>query len=124
MRNRAKCRLCRDIIASIYQHDYVTCKCGEIAVDGGSGFGFVRHVWKTDKSNLIALDDEGKEICQTITDPVTQEELDILCPKENEAEESPIEQLEKLKDRLGTSYQHDLFYLTSILLKIFKSMEK
>lgn len=33
--NKAKCRLCEDVIESKYRHDFVTCKCGEIFVDGG-----------------------------------------------------------------------------------------
>lgn len=33
--NKAKCRKCGDIIESKYVHDYVPCKCGAIAVDGG-----------------------------------------------------------------------------------------
>lgn len=36
--NKAKCRLCDDIIESKYGHDYVRCKCGEIAVDGGKSY--------------------------------------------------------------------------------------
>lgn len=34
-RNRAKCRKCGQRIQSYYRHDYVACKCGAIAVDGG-----------------------------------------------------------------------------------------
>ena len=38
MRNRAKCKLCDDIIESVHHHDYITCKCGEISVDGGDHY--------------------------------------------------------------------------------------
>jgi hypothetical protein len=38
MRNRVKCRKCGDIIESKTRHDYVTCKCGAVAVDGGSSY--------------------------------------------------------------------------------------
>jgi len=34
-RNRAKCRKCGTVIESTHQHDYVTCKCEAIALDGG-----------------------------------------------------------------------------------------
>lgn len=34
-RNRIKCNLCGDIIESQYTHEFVTCKCGCCAVDGG-----------------------------------------------------------------------------------------
>lgn len=35
IRNRAKCRLCGDIIESKHRHDLVACKCGAIFIDGG-----------------------------------------------------------------------------------------
>jgi len=38
IRNRAKCKLCGDIIESKYRHDFVTCKCGAISVDGGQDY--------------------------------------------------------------------------------------
>jgi hypothetical protein len=36
--NSAKCRRCNDEIRSRNKHDYVTCKCGAISVDGGSWY--------------------------------------------------------------------------------------
>lgn len=33
--NKARCKKCGDIIESKHVHDYVKCKCGAIAVDGG-----------------------------------------------------------------------------------------
>lgn len=35
LENKARCLKCGDVIESMYCHDYVECKCGEIAVDGG-----------------------------------------------------------------------------------------
>ena len=35
IRNAIQCNNCGDIIESQYRHDYVQCKCGECAVDGG-----------------------------------------------------------------------------------------
>ena len=35
IRNRAKCLLCGDIIESHDRHDFVTCSCGSLSVDGG-----------------------------------------------------------------------------------------
>ena len=35
IRNSAKCKLCNDEIESKHVHDYVTCLCGAISVDGG-----------------------------------------------------------------------------------------
>ena len=34
-RNRAKCKICGDVIESRNTHDYVTCSCGAVSVDGG-----------------------------------------------------------------------------------------
>jgi len=34
-RNSAKCLLCGDEIESTHRHGFVTCKCGNLSVDGG-----------------------------------------------------------------------------------------
>lgn len=36
--NQAKCKKCNDVIVSANRHDYATCKCGAISVDGGSWY--------------------------------------------------------------------------------------
>lgn len=38
IRNSAKCRLCGDEIESKHRHDFKSCVCGEIAVDGGKDY--------------------------------------------------------------------------------------
>lgn len=38
IRNRVKCKKCGDIIESKYRHDFVTCKCGAVSVDGGKDY--------------------------------------------------------------------------------------
>ena len=35
LKNKAQCKICKDIIESTHRHDFVRCKCGEIFVDGG-----------------------------------------------------------------------------------------
>jgi len=35
LRNSAACRQCGDAIESKHRHDFVTCKCGAISIDGG-----------------------------------------------------------------------------------------
>lgn len=35
IRNRARCRKCGDTIESVHRHDWQTCKCESIFVDGG-----------------------------------------------------------------------------------------
>ncbi len=36
--NAIRCRKCNDIIQSKNRHDMVWCKCGQVAVDGGSWY--------------------------------------------------------------------------------------
>jgi len=78
MKNRAKCKLCQSIIESFHRHDYVTCKCGEIAVDGGLDY------WRCSAKNwdnFLRIDDQGNEIVPVIKDK--EEE------KPNEVKEVP-----------------------------------
>lgn len=35
---RAQCRKCKTIIQSTYRHDFVSCKCGAIFIDGGADY--------------------------------------------------------------------------------------
>ena len=59
MRNRAKCRLCGDIIESFHRTDYVACSCDEISVDGGE---YRFQCGAKDFKNFIRIDDLGNEI--------------------------------------------------------------
>lgn len=36
--NKIKCKKCGDIIESKNRHDFVTCKCGSVAVDGDNSY--------------------------------------------------------------------------------------
>lgn len=36
--NKAQCRKCGDIIESVHRHDFVTCECGSISIDGGKDY--------------------------------------------------------------------------------------
>ena len=38
VKNAIQCNLCGDIIESTYRHEYVECKCGSCAVDGGHDY--------------------------------------------------------------------------------------
>ena len=33
--NRVRCKFCKDVIESKHYHDFVTCSCGNVSVDGG-----------------------------------------------------------------------------------------
>ena len=38
LQNKAKCKICGDIIESKHRHDFVSCSCGNIFVDGGKDY--------------------------------------------------------------------------------------
>ena len=38
VRNSAKCLICGEEIESTYRHDFVTCSCGKLSVDGGKDY--------------------------------------------------------------------------------------
>lgn len=38
VRNAAECARCGDVIESKYRHDFVSCSCGAIFVDGGTDY--------------------------------------------------------------------------------------
>jgi hypothetical protein len=38
LRNRARCKACGTIVESAHRHDFRTCACGKIAVDGGRDY--------------------------------------------------------------------------------------
>lgn len=45
-RNASQCRRCEVVIESTYRHDFKSCKCGDIFVDGG--LVYRRIGWKDD----------------------------------------------------------------------------
>lgn len=44
LRNSAKCLKCGDEVFSRSRHDFVTCSCGNVSVDGG--LAYVRHLFR------------------------------------------------------------------------------
>lgn len=57
IRNRCKCAKCGDVIESKYRHDFVTCKCGAIAVDGGKDY-LKRSGWLRNIIEMSEVEDE------------------------------------------------------------------
>lgn len=68
LRNRAKCKKCQSIIESFHRHDYITCKCGEISVDGGNDY---HKCSARDWDNFLRIDDDGNEIVPRIVEAQT-----------------------------------------------------
>lgn len=52
-RNAAQCKLCEEIIESKHVHDYVSCKCGNVSVDGG--LEYIRRAFKGDPNTFVDL---------------------------------------------------------------------
>lgn len=125
MRNRAKCKLCNSIIESFHRHDYVTCQCGEISVDGGLDYFRCR---AGDWSNFLRVDDEGNEIVPVIKD---KEEL---VPINEEAKKPNRDELIDMLEEMMKGYERlpehamlspvthaDLVSVLLLLLSILRS---
>lgn len=58
--NKIQCKVCGDIVESKHVHDYVTCSCGSVSVDGGKEYlrrtGFSEDY--LDLSEVTSEDDE------------------------------------------------------------------
>lgn len=88
MRNIAKCKLCECVIESVAVNDYVSCKCGEISVDGGH---LLRCAAK-DFANFVRVDDEGNEIIVSVVDspkPTKEKLLEALDDMRKNIENLP-----------------------------------
>ena len=125
MRNRAKCKLCLSIIESFHATDYVMCKCGHIAVDGGEALRCVAQDW----NNFLRVDDLGNEIkikiaqdiSKTVIDdyiyeaPTKKEMIDML--------DEMIKNIENLpREAMSTSINHyDFCSLMVLLSSIFRA---
>lgn len=77
MKNKAKCKLCESTIESYTVNDYVECKCGEIAVCGGS---YKYEVYAKNFDNFLRIDELGnifpitvKQITEISTDEKKEE---------------------------------------------------
>jgi hypothetical protein len=68
MRNRAKCKKCQSIIESYTISDYVTCKCGEIGICGGTQALLCE---SKDWNSFIRVDDEDNEVLVKVVDKDT-----------------------------------------------------
>lgn len=53
IKNAARCKLCGDIVESTYTHDFVTCSCGNLSVDGGHDY--LRRCFRDDEDSFEDL---------------------------------------------------------------------
>lgn len=124
MRNRAKCRLCKTIIESIANTDYVSCACGEIAVSGGLQ---KLQCFANDFKNFMRVDEDGNEIVVTVKD---KEEMPTSSPSQKPSKEELLNMLDELRIRIEglpqeamlTPITHaDFFSLLLLLSAILRS---
>jgi len=84
MKNRAKCKLCKDILESFHRYDYVTCSCGEISIDGGKD---LLHCSAKNFENFLRVDDEGNEIIvkvKSVEEPKNEDPIEPSKPTRQE----------------------------------------
>jgi hypothetical protein len=102
MRNRAKCKLCGDILESFHRHDYVSCKCGEISIHGGLDY---LHAAAKNFDNFLRIDDDDSEIPVQYHEKNQSEDQQI--DKQEEAHSKPDKvQLISMLDDLIKSYDN------------------
>lgn len=129
VKNRAKCKLCQSIIESFHSTDYVSCKCGEISIDGGDSYcRALAKNWE----NFLRVDDEGNEIEVKVVNNFAEDDTNV---KPLDIEKKPTKQeLIKMLADMGKSIEelppqamtmsvsnYDLGALISLLLLILKS---
>ena len=127
MKNRAKCKLCSDIIESFHDLDFVECKCGEISVYSGNGLGCAANNW----SNFLRVDDQGNEIVVRIKEMSADvKPLDIPRSKPDMKEllgmlNDMIKNIDNLPQHAATApiTHYDFSSLIILLEAIFKSLD-
>ncbi len=54
--NAARCLRCKDVIVSRHRHDFVTCSCGNVSVDGGKDYR--RRCYRSDEWEEVTMETE------------------------------------------------------------------
>lgn len=62
LRNSIKCNHCEQEIESKHRHDFVKCKCGKVAVDGGKDYSRVLYTEESDYTDTSIEDDGSHEL--------------------------------------------------------------
>lgn len=97
MKNRAKCKLCGDIIESFYCDDLMHCKCGEIYVDGGSKLCCGAKNW----NNFLRVDDEGNEIVVRLKEVIVKVKDNNVKPLDIPDSPTKEDLLDMLQDMIA-----------------------
>ena len=122
VKNRAKCKLCKDIIESFNEGDFVPCKCGEIYVNGGLKLLCGASNW----NNFLRVDDQGNEIIVSVKED-QEEKTDNYSnkPSKNEQIEmldSMLKKIEELPPQAMQTYvsHYDLYSFMLVVSSILK----
>lgn len=124
MRNRAKCKLCKSIIESFANTDYISCGCGEIAISGGTQ---KLQCFANNFENFMRVDDEGNEVMVTVKE---KEQIETLPQASKPSRKELLDMLDELRNRIETLPQHamlspithaDFTSLLLLLSAIFRS---
>ena len=85
-RNAARCNYCGDVIESTYTHDFRTCSCGRVSVDGGHDY----------LCRSYASSDCYTDLSETVEDPMERPTQGIEDADPEEADEI-LRQIQMLK---------------------------
>ena len=127
MKNKAKCKLCEEIIESVFFKDDVNCKCGEISLSGGN---IKNWCYAKNWENFLRIDDDGNEIVpriinaseknevgdeyQKISKPTKEEKIEMLGAMIKSTKELPEGAM------ILPISQYDFLSLIMLLYSIFK----
>lgn len=136
MKNRAKCNLCKDIIQSFHATDLVSCRCGEISIDGGD---YQYKCFAKDFINFLRVDDLGNEIIVKIQSQMKDNNSEKVVEKiESKYKHRPdkkellklleimIENIESLPSQAMQTYvnQYDLCSALMLISELFKEISR
>lgn len=98
MRNRAKCKKCNSVIESFHRYDYISCSCGEIAIEGGAA---LFRTYAHDFANFLRVDDDGKEVSVSFQNNNPKNDQDKSQDKPKKAtKQDLIEEFHRLVENL------------------------
>lgn len=130
MRNRAKCKLCGDVIESFLKVDYVTCRCSEISIDGGS---YYLYAAARDWNNFIRIADDDSEVAVRVVDKDHIDDGSTTMIEPRISRKDLLEMFEEMTNRLDQLPQHvkqmsptnaDLYSFMLVLSQLLRDESK
>ncbi len=127
MKNRAKCKLCNDIIESFHDQDYVFCRCHEISVFDGIALRCTANNW----ANFLRVDDQGNEIVVKVKEMSSDvKQLDMPPSKPDKKEllgmlNDMIKNIDNLPQHAATAPITHYDFASALLLisELFKALD-